>query len=86
MLSRKAYSFLVAGSLSYATGTRSMPLLQGIMRTMPVVGAGFGVAALAIAGVPPFNGFFSKYPLFAAGFELGQEYSWITWLMVLAFS
>ena len=61
-----------------------MPLLQGIMRTMPVVGAGFGVAALAIAGVPPFNGFFSKYPLFAAGFELGQEYSWITWLMVLA--
>ena len=54
------------------------------MRTMPVVGAGFGVAALAIAGVPPFNGFFSKYPLFAAGFELGQEYGWITWLMVLA--
>ena len=45
---------------------------------------GFGVAALAIAGVPPFNGFFSKYPLFAAGFELGHEYGWITWLMVLA--
>ena len=61
-----------------------MPLLQGIMRTMPMVGAGFGVAALAIAGVPPFNGFFSKYPLFAAGFELGHEYGWITWLMVLA--
>ena len=80
----KSLFFLVAGSLSYATGTRSMPLLRGIMRTMPVVGAGFGVAALAIAGVPPFNGFFSKYPLFAAGFELGQEYGWITWLMVLA--
>ena len=80
----KSLFFLVAGSLSYATGTRSMPLLQGIMRTMPVVGAGFGVAALAIAGVPPFNGFFSKYPLFAAGFELGHEYGWITWLMVLA--
>jgi len=80
----KSLFFLVAGSLSYATGTRSMPLLRGIMRTMPVVGAGFGVAALAIAGVPPFNGFFSKYPLFAAGFELGHEYGWITWLMVLA--
>ena len=26
----------------------------------------------------------SKYPLFAAGFELGHEYGWITWLMVLA--
>jgi len=80
----KSLFFLVAGSLSYATGTRAMPLLQGIMRTMPVVGAGFGIAALAIAGVPPFNGFFSKFPLFAAGFELGNEYSWITILMVIA--
>ena len=80
----KSLFFLVAGSLSYATGTRSMPLLQGIMRTMPVVGAGFGIAALAIAGVPPFNGFFSKFPLFAAGFELGNKYSWITILMVIA--
>ena len=80
----KSLFFLVAGSLSYATGTRSMPRLQGIMRTMPVVGTGFGIAALAIAGVPPFNGFFSKFPLFAAGFDLGQEYSWVTWLMVIA--
>ena len=80
----KSLFFLVAGSLSYATGSRSMPRLQGIMKTMPVVGTGFGIAALAIAGVPPFNGFFSKFPLFAAGFELGNEYSWITWLMVIA--
>ena len=80
----KSLFFLVAGALSYATGTRSMPRLQGIMRTMPVVGTGFGIAALAIAGVPPFNGFFSKFPLFAAGFDLGQEYSWVTWLMVIA--
>lgn len=37
---------------------------------------GFCVAALAITGVPPFNGFFSKFPLFAAGFALSVEY-WI---------
>ena len=80
----KSLFFLVAGSLAYATGTRSMPRLQGIMRTMPIVGTGFGIAALAISGVPPFNGFFSKFPLFAAGFELGTEHSWITWLMVIA--
>ncbi|TCP97225.1 hydrogenase-4 component D [Cricetibacter osteomyelitidis] len=80
----KSLFFLVAGSLAYATGTRSMPLLQGIMRTMPIVGTGFGIAALAIAGVPPFNGFFSKFPLFAAGFELGSQYTWITLLMVIA--
>lgn len=80
----KSLFFLVAGSLSYATGTRVMTYLQGIMRTMPLLGVGFGIAALAIAGVPPFNGFFSKFPLFAAGFELGREQGWILFLMVLA--
>lgn len=80
----KSLFFLIAGALSYATGTRSMPRLQGIMKTMPLIGTGFGIAALAIAGVPPFNGFFSKFPLFAAGFELANTYPWITWLMILA--
>lgn len=80
----KSLFFLVAGSLSYATGTRVMTYLQGIMRTMPVVGVGFGIAALAIAGVPPFNGFFSKFPLFAAGFDLGSEHTWIAVLMIIA--
>ncbi|TDQ56999.1 hydrogenase-4 component D [Mesocricetibacter intestinalis] len=80
----KSLFFLVAGSLAYATGTRSMPRLQGIIRTMPLVGVGFGIAALAIAGVPPFNGFFSKFPLFAAGFALGKEHLWITVMMVIA--
>lgn len=80
----KSLFFLVAGSLAYATGTRSMPRLQGIMRAMPIVGTGFGIAALAISGVPPFNGFFSKFPLFAAGFELGKNHPWITVMMVIA--
>ncbi|MGF7452492.1 hydrogenase 4 subunit D [Pasteurella bettyae] len=80
----KSLFFLVAGSLAYSTGTRSMPRLKGIIKTMPLVGTGFGVGALAIAGVPPFNGFFSKFPLFAAGFELGAEHPWITTLMVIA--
>lgn len=80
----KSLFFLVAGSLAYSTGTRSMPLLQGIMRKMPLLGVGFGIAALAISGVPPFNGFFSKFPLFAAGFELGAQHGWIAFLMVIA--
>ncbi|HBO38460.1 MAG TPA: hydrogenase 4 subunit D, partial [Pasteurellaceae bacterium] len=80
----KSLFFLVAGSLAYATGTRSMPRLRGIMQTMPIVGTGFGVAALAISGVPPFNGFFSKFPLFAAGFDLGAQHSWIMVLMLIA--
>ncbi|MCK3657493.1 hydrogenase 4 subunit D [Pasteurellaceae bacterium Pebbles2] len=80
----KSLFFLVAGSLAYATGGRSMPRLQGIIQKMPLVGAAFGVAALAISGVPPFNGFFSKFPLFAAGFSLGEQQTWITVMMIIA--
>ncbi|HCL5251949.1 TPA: hydrogenase 4 subunit D [Salmonella enterica] len=72
----KSLFFLVAGALSYSCGTRLLPRLRGVLRTLPLAGVGFCVAALAITGVPPFNGFFSKYPLFAAGFTLSNQY-WV---------
>ncbi|HAV8835248.1 TPA: hydrogenase 4 subunit D [Escherichia coli] len=72
----KSLFFLVAGALSYSCGTRLLPRLRGVLHTLPLPGMGFCVAALAITGVPPFNGFFSKFPLFAAGFALSVEY-WI---------
>lgn len=72
----KSLFFLVAGALSYSCGTRLLPRLRGGLHTLPLPGVGFCVAALAITGVPPFNGFFSKFPLFAAGFALSVEY-WI---------
>lgn len=66
----KSLFFLVAGALSFCCGTRMLPKLKGIMTILPLLGIGFCVAALAISGVPPFNGFFSKYPIFAASFGL----------------
>ncbi|HFI7192353.1 TPA: hydrogenase 4 subunit D [Escherichia coli] len=72
----KSLFFLVAGALSYSCGTRLLPRLRGVLHTLPLPGVGFCVAALAITGVPPFNGFFSEFPLFAAGFALSVEY-WI---------
>ncbi|HGU5871977.1 TPA: hydrogenase 4 subunit D [Escherichia coli] len=72
----KSLFFLVAGALSYSCGTRLLQRLRGVLHTLPLPGVGFCVAALAITGVPPFNGFFSKFPLFAAGFALSVEY-WI---------
>ncbi|WP_369508605.1 hydrogenase 4 subunit D [Escherichia coli] len=72
----KSLFFLVAGALSYSCGTRLLPRLRGVLHTLPLPGVGFCLAALAITGVPPFNGFFSKFPLFAAGFALSVEY-WI---------
>ncbi|HHL9324285.1 TPA: hydrogenase 4 subunit D [Escherichia coli] len=79
----KSLFFLVAGALSYSCGTRLLPRLRGVLHTLPLPGVGFCVAALAITGVPPFNGFFSKFPLFAAGFALSVEYRILLPAMIL---
>jgi len=80
----KSLFFLVAGAFSYSCGTRLLPKLRGVMSKSPLLGIGFCVAALAIAGVPPFNGFFSKFPVFAAGFTLSTEHWELIPVMVLA--
>lgn len=79
----KSLFFLVSGSLSYATGTRMLPLLRGILVKLPLVGICFGIAALAIAGVPPMNLFFSKFAIFAGGFEVASHYAPLVVLVLL---
>jgi len=74
----KSLFFLVAGALAYTTGTRLLPALRGMLRASPLLGVCFCIAALSITGVPPFNGFFSKFAIFSAGFQLSSEY----WLML----
>jgi hydrogenase-4 component D len=80
----KSLFFLVAGAFSYTCGTRQLPALRGLLRHLPLLGIGFCVAALAITGVPPFNGFFSKFPIFTAGFQLGREHLLLLPFVVLA--
>lgn len=80
----KTLFFLVAGALSYTTGTRMLPLLRGILSKSPLLGISFVVAALAITGVPPFNGFFSKFAIFAGGFEVAQNHPLLMVLLVIA--
>jgi hydrogenase-4 component D len=80
----KTLFFLVAGSLSYTTGTRMLALLRGVLSKSRLMGVGFVAAALAVAGVPPFSGFFSKFAIFAGGFEVGASHPLIMVLMVVA--
>lgn len=80
----KSLFFLVAGALSYTCGTRQLPALRGLLSKLPLLGIGFCVAALSITGVPPFNGFFSKFPIFTAGFQLGTHWPLLLPLVVLA--
>lgn len=80
----KGLFFLVAGAISFTTGTRILPSLKGIMSKMPVVGASFAFATLAVTGVPPFNCFFSKFSIFAGGFEAAQAHPLLMVLVVIA--
>ena len=80
----KGLFFMVAGAVGFSTGTRLLPSLKGLLRKMPVVGISFGVAALAVTGVPPFNGFFSKFSIFAGGFEAAKSAPWLLVIVVIA--
>jgi hydrogenase-4 component B len=72
----KGLLFLSAGSLVVATGTRHIEELGGLLRRMPWTGACFLVGAVAISGLPPFNGFASEWLAFQAllhGFQASAE-------------
>lgn len=68
----KSLLFLAAGAVMYSSGARAISQLGGLAKKMPVTSFCFFVGALALAGVPPFNGFQSKLALFVAGAESGD--------------
>ena len=65
----KAALFLVAGIIAHEAGTREIDKLGGLRHELPVTTAITVVAALSMAGIPPFNGFYSKELLFEAAVE-----------------
>jgi hydrogenase-4 component B len=62
----KGLLFLGAGGVVVATGTRQIEQYGGLMQRMPWTAAFFLVGALAIAGLPPLNGFVSEWLTFQA--------------------
>ncbi len=62
----KSLLFLATGSVMHATSQRSLGKLGGLIRRMPWVAALALIGTLAIAGLPPLNGFASEWMLFQA--------------------
>ncbi len=79
----KGCLFLVAASVRFRTGRTDVDGMTGLGQTMPVTMAAFSIAALAMIGVPPLAGFFSKFYLAQAGFGEGN---WAVVVVVLASS
>jgi multicomponent Na+:H+ antiporter subunit D len=62
----KGLLFLNAGSTEYATGTRDLTKLGGVNNRLPITGLTNTIGTFSIAGVPPFNGFWSKLLIIVA--------------------
>jgi multicomponent Na+:H+ antiporter subunit D len=64
--------FMAAGAIIYKTGSDRFEDLQGLFKKMPFTMAGFVVAAMAVIGIPPTCGFFSKWYLISGGIDAGH--------------
>lgn len=83
----KACLFLVGGAIQLRTGTTDLKKLGGLSKIMPITFISFLIAAFAISGIPPFNGFVSKWMVYQGLVELGKagDRLWVVWLVVAMF-
>ncbi len=73
----KALLFLGAGSIIHAVHSNEMSAMGGLRKYMPITHITFLIACLAIAGIPPFSGFFSKDEILTACFLFNPIMGWI---------
>ncbi|MBP3951346.1 Na+/H+ antiporter subunit D [Bacillus suaedae] len=77
----KAALFLLAGAIVVITRTTKIGQASGIIKNYPLLGWTFLAAALSLAGVPPFSGFFGKLLLIQGGFA-AEQYVFVAVLLV----
>ena len=65
----KSLLFLSAGAVIHATGTREIDQMGGLIRSQPWTAALFLGGAVAICGLPPFNGFISEWFIYQGSFR-----------------
>ncbi|MBR1889945.1 MAG: NADH-quinone oxidoreductase subunit L [Alloprevotella sp.] len=73
----KATLFLCAGCLIHAVHSNEMSMMGGMRKYMPVTHWTFLIACLAISGIPPFSGFFSKDEILSASFAYSPVMGWV---------
>jgi NADH-quinone oxidoreductase subunit L len=73
----KALLFLGAGAVIHAVHSNEMHDMGGLRKQMPITHISFLIACLAIAGVPPLSGFFSKEEILLAAYQNNTPIYWI---------
>ena len=78
----KGAAFIAVAGIIIALGTSSLDKIKGLGRRMPITALGLVISLLALAGVPPLNGFWSKLMLFGAALDAGPVAPWAPWLAI----
>ncbi len=73
----KACLFLGAGCIIHAVHSNEMAMMGGLRKYMPITHITFLISCLAIAGIPPFSGFFSKDEILTASMQYSPVVGWI---------
>jgi NADH:ubiquinone oxidoreductase subunit 5 (subunit L)/multisubunit Na+/H+ antiporter MnhA subunit len=79
--------FLTSGAVEMREKTTDLDKLGGLARYMPITFASCLLASLAISGIPPFNGFVSKWMVYQGIIESGKSggHLWVIWLVAAMF-
>lgn len=78
----KCLLFLCAGAILYRTGTTNLDEISGIGKKMPFTMCVFIVGVLAISGIPPFNGFSSKWLIYYSTYNIKMPIVTVACLIV----
>jgi formate hydrogenlyase subunit 3/multisubunit Na+/H+ antiporter MnhD subunit len=87
----KSCLFLCGGTVEEATGTAELEQLGGLGNKMPWTFAACAIAALSVSGIPPLNGFASKWMVYQAVVQMGTTETgpgvalWPLWLLAALF-
>jgi len=73
----KALLFLGAGAIIHFVHSNEMNDMGGLRKKMPITHITFLIACLAISGIPPFAGFFSKEEILLAAYHHNQTIYWV---------
>ncbi len=78
----KASLFLSTGAVEVRYGTDKLGAFRGVAKTEPLIAAAFFVAALSLAGLPPFSGFVAKLSLIVAAQDAGEIVAVVVMILV----
>ncbi|MBI3253149.1 MAG: NADH-quinone oxidoreductase subunit N [Nitrosopumilales archaeon] len=78
----KGAAFIAVAGIITTLASSHLDKIKGLGRSMPITSLGLVISLLALAGVPPLNGFWSKLILFGAALDAGAVAPWAPWLAI----